>query len=201
MDTSTQRTSRITRKTKETDIELNLSLDGSGATDIETGVPFFDHMLTLFAVHGLFNLSVKAIGDIEIDGHHTVEDIGICLGQAFKKALGNFSSINRYGHCSLPMDETLARSTVDLSNRPYLHYDVIAIDQKVGTFDSSLSLEFFRALSLHGGMTLHIEVSYGENTHHVLEAIFKAVGRSLCQAVEINTRIKGIPSSKGSLVD
>jgi imidazoleglycerol-phosphate dehydratase len=196
-----QRGCQVSRKTNETDISLDLNLDGSGKADINTGVPFLDHMLTLFAVHGLFDLTVKAVGDIEIDGHHTVEDLGICLGQAFKKALGDFSSINRYGHFSLPMDETLARVTVDLSNRPYLHYDVITLDQKVGTFDSALALEFFRALSLHGGMTLHIEVTYGENTHHVLEAIFKALGRTLCQAVTINTRIKGIPSSKGSLVE
>jgi imidazoleglycerol-phosphate dehydratase len=201
MDNESQRVGTITRKTKETDIVLNLCLDGSGDIDISTGVPFFDHMLTLFAVHGFFDLSIKAEGDIDIDGHHTVEDIGICLGQAFKKALGDFGSINRYGHFSLPMDETLARVTVDLSNRPYLHYDVVTLDQKVGTFDTALALEFLRALSLHGGMTLHVEVSYGDNTHHILEAIFKALGRTLSQASEINSRVRGILSSKGSLVD
>lgn len=201
MNSGPQRASRIVRKTQETDIELDLRLDGSGKTDITTGVPFFDHMLTLFTVHGFFDLTIKAVGDIEIDGHHTVEDIGICLGQAFKEALGDFSSINRYGHCSLPMDEALARVTVDLSNRPYLHYDIMPLDQKVGTFDTALALEFFRALSLHGGMTLHIEVPYGENTHHVLEAAFKALGRTLSQASAINSRVKGILSSKGSLVD
>lgn len=201
MDTGSQRISTITRKTKETDIVLDLCLDGSGKVEIATDVPFLNHMLTLFAVHGFFDLSIKAIGDVEIDGHHTVEDIAICLGQAFKKALGDFGSINRYGHCSLPMDETLARVTVDLSNRPYLHYDIVELDQKVGTFDTALALEFFRALSLHGGMTLHIEVPYGENTHHVLEAIFKALGRTLSQASEVNSRVKGILSSKGSLVD
>ena len=140
MNSGPQRASRILRKTQETDIELDLRLDGSGKTDITTGVPFFDHMLTLFTVHGFFDLTIKAVGDIEIDGHHTVEDIGICLGQAFKEALGDFSSINRYGHCSLPMDEALARVTVDLSNRPYLDYDMMRLEQKVGSFDTALSL-------------------------------------------------------------
>ena len=200
MESESQRVSQIKRKTQETDIKLDLRLDGSGKYDIATGVPFLDHMLTLFTVHGFFDLTIKAEGDVEVDDHHTVEDIGICLGQAFKEALGDFSSINRYGHCSLPMDETLARVTVDLSNRPYLHYDIKPLDQKVGTFDTALALEFFRALSLHGGMTLHIEVPYGENTHHILEAVFKAAGRTLSQASAINTQVEGILSSKGSLV-
>lgn len=194
-----QRVSTIQRKTNETDISLSLTLDGKGETSIQTGVPFLDHMLTLMTVHGFFNLSIEATGDIEIDDHHTVEDIGICLGQSFKAALHDFSNINRYGHCSLPMDETLARVTVDLSNRPFLHYNIVPVDQKVGAFDTALVQEFLRALSLHGGMTLHVEVTYGENTHHILEAIFKALGRTLDQATAINTRSQGPLSSKGLL--
>ncbi len=189
----------ITRRTKETDITLSLVLDGTGVAAITSGVPFLDHMLTLFAVHGFFDLSLTAQGDIDIDDHHTVEDIGICLGQAFKGALLDFSAITRYGHCTLPMDEALARVTVDLSNRPYLHYDVVACDQKVGAFDTALVMEFLRALSLHGGMTLHVEVPYGRNTHHILEAIFKALGKTLDQATSITTRSRGPLSSKGSL--
>lgn len=196
---STQRKSTIKRKTNETDINLSLTVDGTGKASLQTGVPFLDHMLTLFTVHGFFDLSIEATGDIEIDDHHTVEDIGICLGLAFKDSLNDFSSINRYGFCSLPMDETLARVTVDISNRPYLHYDIIAIDQKVGNWDSALIKEFLRAFSLHGGMTLHVEVPYGENTHHILEAIFKALGRTLDQATAVNNRSKGPLSSKGSL--
>ncbi|MFH1217892.1 MAG: imidazoleglycerol-phosphate dehydratase HisB [Pseudomonadota bacterium] len=193
------RQSAITRKTKETDISLCLNLDGSGKAVLKSGVPFLDHMLTLFTVHGFFDLTVTAQGDTEIDDHHSVEDIGICLGQAFKACLHDFSAINRYGHCTLPMDEALARVTVDLSNRPYLHYDVVACDQKVGAFDTALVQEFLRALSLHGGMTLHVEVPYGTNTHHILEAIFKAMGRTLDQATSVNLRSQGPLSSKGSL--
>ncbi len=194
-----QRTTTLQRKTNETDIDLALTLDGTGKANLNTGVPFLDHMLTLFTVHGFFDITIQATGDTEIDDHHTVEDIGICLGQAFKTCLDDFSGINRYGQCSLPMDETLAKVSIDISNRPYLHYDVVALDPKVGNFDSALVQEFLRALSLHGGITLHVEVSYGENTHHVLEAIFKALGRTLDQATGINQRSQGPLSSKGSL--
>ncbi len=194
-----ERTATIERKTKETDVSLTLSIDGTGKASLSTGVPFLDHMLTLMTVHGFFDLRIEANGDLEIDAHHTVEDIGICLGQAFKKALTDFSSINRYGDCALPMDETLARVTVDLSNRPFLHYDIVRLDQKVGDFDTALAQEFLRALSLHGGMTLHVLVAYGENTHHILEAIFKALGRTLDQATAVNNRLSGPLSSKGSL--
>lgn len=194
-----QRKSTITRKTNETDINVTLDLDGSGKASLHTGVPFLDHMLTLFTVHGFFDLTINATGDIEIDDHHTVEDIGICLGQAFKAILADFSSINRYGFCSLPMDETLARVSVDVSNRPYLHFDIVPVDQKVGHFDSALVKEFLRAFALHGGITMHVEVPYGENTHHILEAIFKALGRTLDQATGVNDRSKGPLSSKGSL--
>ena len=193
------RASTIDRKTSETDIRLSLNIDGQGKASLQTGVAFLDHMLTLFSVHGFFDLTVQATGDIDVDAHHTVEDVGICLGQAFKNALADFSGINRYGHCTLPMDETIARVTVDLSNRPYLHYDVVNCDQKVGTFDTALVREFLRALSLHGGMTLHVEVPYGQNTHHILEAVFKALGRTLDQATASNLRTQGPLSTKGSL--
>ncbi|MFO7760346.1 MAG: imidazoleglycerol-phosphate dehydratase HisB [Thermodesulfobacteriota bacterium] len=194
-----KRSCEIKRQTRETDIFLELNLDGLGNTEIDSGVPFLNHMLTLFGVHGFFDLTIKAEGDTEVDDHHTVEDIGICLGQAFKHILKDFSKINRYGSCSLPMDEARADITVDLSNRSYLHYEVDGLDSKTGTFDTVLVKEFLRALSLHGGMTLHIEVPYGENTHHILEAVFKALGRSLDQATALNTRLNSTLSSKGSL--
>ena len=199
MASAPARKSTLTRTTKETSINLDLSLDGTGNIDINTGVPFFDHMLALLAVHGFFDLTLKASGDTEIDDHHTVEDIGICLGQAFKEALGDFSSISRYGHFSLPMDETLARVTMDFSNRPFLHYDVVALDQKTGTFDTTMVQEFLRAFAFNCGLTLHVEVKYGINTHHIIEAIFKALGRTLDQATSIDSRVQGTLSSKGSL--
>ncbi len=193
------RKSTITRATKETSIDMKLILDGQGTADISTGVPFFDHMLTLLTVHGFFDLTIKASGDIEVDDHHTVEDIGICLGQAFKEALADFSSISRYGHFSLPMDETLARVTMDFSNRPYLHYNVVPLDQKTGTFDTTMIQEFLRAFAFNCGLTLHVEVAYGVNTHHIIEAIFKALGRTLDQATAIDPRVQGTLSSKGTL--
>jgi imidazoleglycerol-phosphate dehydratase len=193
------RESSLVRTTKETSIKLNLCLDGQGQAEISTGVPFFDHMLTLLTVHGFFNLSLQAKGDIEVDDHHTVEDVGICLGQAFKDALAYFSSISHYGHFALPMDETMARVTMDFSNRPFLHFDVVALDQKTGTFDTSMVQEFLRAFAFNCGLTLHVEVKYGVNTHHIIEAIFKALGRTLDQATTIDPRIKGTLSSKGTL--
>ncbi len=199
MASAPSRQSSLTRTTKETSINLELTLDGQGKAEISTGVPFFDHMLTLLTVHGFFNLAIKASGDIEVDDHHTVEDIGICLGQAFKESLGDFSSISRYGHFSLPMDETLARITLDFSNRPYLHYDVITLDQKTGTFDTTMVQEFLRAFAFNCGLTLHVEVKYGVNTHHIIEAIFKALGRTLDQATAIDPRVQGTLSSKGTL--
>jgi imidazoleglycerol-phosphate dehydratase len=158
-----------------------------------------DHMLTLLTVHGFFNLTISASGDTEVDGHHTVEDLGICLGMAFRKALGDFSGISRYGTAAVPMDEALARVTLDLSNRPYLHYGLTVPDQKVGDFDTALAKEFLRAFALHAGVTLHIELVHGENTHHILEAIFKALGRALDQATTRDPRTAGPLSSKGSL--
>lgn len=195
----TSRIGEVHRKTKETDITLNLTLDGQGKSSIQSGVSFMDHMLTLFSVHGFFDLNIKGAGDVEVDDHHTVEDLGICLGQAFKSALGDLSGICRYGFSVIPMDEALAQVAVDISNRPYLHFAVPIKDQKVGTFDTALAKEFFRALVLHAGLTLHITVEHGENTHHIIEAVFKALGRALGQAVSPEPRTKGPLSSKGSL--
>lgn len=199
MDTiEINRKGSVERKTKETDIQLDLTLDGSGKAEIDSGVPFLDHMLTLFTVHGFFDLKLKADGDNEIDDHHTVEDIGICFGQAISKALGDKGGIARYGSCYLPMDETLARVVLDISNRPFLHYDALVQEQRLGTFDTSLCKEFFRAVCQHGGLTLHIDLLHGENGHHILEAIFKGFGRALNSAVS-KISIAGSLSSKGCL--
>ncbi|MFC1524451.1 imidazoleglycerol-phosphate dehydratase HisB [Thermodesulfobacteriota bacterium] len=199
MPTETTRKGEITRKTRETDISLTLTIDGAGQHAITTGVPFIDHMLTLFAVHGFFDLTITATGDTEVDDHHTVEDLGICLGQAFKQALGDFSNIKRYGFSTVPMDEALVRVTLDFSNRPFLHYGVTLSDQKVGEFDVALAREFLRAFSLHAGLTLHVEMAHGDNTHHILEAIFKAMAKALDQAAAFDSRVKGPLSSKGAL--
>ncbi len=199
MNPAMQRKGEISRKTKETNINLILSIDGQGKPTIKTGVPFMDHMLTLFTVHGFFDLTISASGDTEVDDHHTVEDIGICLGQALKTSLNDFKEIRRYGFSSVPMDETLVRVTCDLSNRPYLHYGVTLTDQKVGEFDVALVREFLWALALNGGITLHVELVHGENAHHILEAIFKAFGKALDMATTIEPRTKGPLSSKGSL--
>ncbi len=198
--TTINREGRIERKTKETDISLTLALDGRGDVKLETGVPFLDHMLTLFSVHGQFDLDLRARGDLEVDAHHTVEDIGICLGGALSKALGDRTGIRRYGHAVIPMDETKAMVTLDLSGRPYLVYQAPPPAWKVGQFETELVPEFFRAFCQHGGVTLHIEVPYGSNTHHVIEAVFKAWGRALDEATRIDERRRGmIPSSKGVL--
>jgi imidazoleglycerol-phosphate dehydratase len=188
----------IARKTGETDIELKLVIDGSGRSDIRTGVPFLDHMLNLFAVHGFFDISLHAKGDTEVDDHHTVEDIGICLGKTIAGALADKGGIARYGSCYLPMDETLARVVIDISNRPFLHYDVPITEQKIGTFDAALVKEFFRAVTQHAGLTLHIDLLHGENGHHIIEAIFKGFGRALRMAVA-RIGIEGPLSSKGCL--
>ena len=193
------RVGTIHRKTKETDIKLELKLDGLGTTSIRTGVSFMDHMLTLFGVHGFFDLDIEGVGDVEVDDHHTVEDLGICLGQAFREALGDLGGICRYGFSVIPMDEALAQVAVDISNRPYLHYEAPIKDQKVGTFDTALAKEFLRALALHAGLTLHVKVFHGDNTHHIIEAVFKALGRALGQAVSPEPRTTGPLSSKGSL--
>ncbi|GLI34596.1 imidazoleglycerol-phosphate dehydratase HisB [Desulforhabdus amnigena] len=189
----------IDRRTKETQIQLDLVLDGKGSVDLKTGVPFLDHMLTLFSVHGLFDLKIQAVGDLEIDAHHTVEDLGICLGDALSSALGDRKGICRYGHAIVPMDETCASVVMDLSNRPYLVYQVPPLSERVGQFETELVPEFLRAFCQHGGVTLHIQVPYGKNTHHILEAIFKALGRALDQATRMDERRSGVPSSKGAL--
>jgi len=192
------RKSSIVRKTAETDIELQLDLDGTGKNQIRTGVPFLDHMLTLFSVHGFVDLSVRAEGDTQVDDHHTVEDIGICLGQALAAALADKGGIARYGSCYLPMDETLVRVVVDISNRPFLHYAAVVTEQKLGTFDTALAKEFFRAVCQHGGLTLHIDLLHGENGHHIIEAIFKGFGRAMHKATTV-IEMKGALSSKGCL--
>lgn len=189
----------VQRETKETNVDLHLDVDGSGKTDIDSGVPFLDHMLTLFGVHGFFDLKLKAIGDTEVDDHHTVEDIGICLGQAFASALGDKAGIARYGMAYLPMDETLVRVVVDISNRPYLHYEAEVPDQKLGTFDTSLALEFMRAFAQHAGVTLHVDLLHGRNSHHIIEAVFKGLARAMRQATEELDILTGTLSSKGVL--
>jgi len=193
------RHSVVNRKTKETDISLELSVDGSGKSAIKTGVPFMDHMLDLLTVHGFFDLTIQAAGDTEIDAHHTVEDIGITLGTAFTQALGDFSAINRYGSAAVPMDETLVRVDLDFSKRPYLCYHMDIPTTRVGDFDTELVVEFFRALAQHGGITLHVELVRGQNSHHIIEAAFKALGRALSQAAQINPNLRGPLSSKGLL--
>ena len=193
------RQGQIERETRETQIKVSLGLDGQGSVDLTTGIPFLDHMLTLLATHGFFDLSIEAKGDLEVDAHHTVEDLGICLGGALSKALGDRRGIRRYGHAVVPMDETRATVTLDLSNRPFLVYHVPPLSARVGQFETELVPEFFRALCQHGGITLHIQVPYGDNTHHILEAIFKAMGRALDEATSLDERRQGIPSSKGSL--
>lgn len=199
MAESVNRTASIQRATRETDIRLTLNLDGSGQATVQTGVGFMDHMLTLFAVHGFFDLEVVAKGDVEVDDHHTVEDLGICLGMAFAQALGDKSGICRYGHAYVPMDETLARVCADFSNRPYLHYQVQVHEAKIGTFDPPLAKEFLHAFVLHAGLTLHVDLLHGENGHHILEAVFKAMARALAMATGMHPRVHGQLSSKGVL--
>lgn len=197
--TTMERIAEIERNTKETRVRVRLDLDGPGEPDISTGIAFFDHMLTLFAAHGFFDLAVHAEGDLEVDLHHTVEDVGIVLGDAFRQALGNRQGIRRYGHAVTPMDEALAQVSVDFSNRPFLVYNVPEIRGVPGGFDPALAKEFFRAMAFRGGMTLHINLAYGDNDHHIVEAIFKAAGRALDQAAAIDNRVRGIRSTKGVL--
>ncbi|OGL51292.1 MAG: imidazoleglycerol-phosphate dehydratase [Candidatus Schekmanbacteria bacterium RIFCSPHIGHO2_02_FULL_38_11] len=194
-----KRSAKVERKTSETDISISLKLDGAGASSISTTIPFIDHMLSLMARHGLFDLKIKAKGDTDIDCHHTVEDIGICLGEAFKKALGDMKGISRYGSQNLPMDETLVSAAVDISGRPYLVYNVKFPRKGLRDFDISLFKEFFQAFSSTSRITLHINLVYGNNAHHICEAVFKAFGRSLRQAVSIDPRIRGVLSTKGKI--
>lgn len=193
------RTASITRNTAETQIELTLDLDGTGRNEISTGVGFFDHMLTLFARHGLFDLTVKATGDLHVDFHHTVEDIGICLGRCLNQALGDKKSITRYGHMTLPMEETLVTSAVDLSGRMAFVYKVDFPTEKIGDFDTQLVQEFWTAVSSNALMNLHLLLHHGTNSHHISEAVFKSTARALRMAVAIDPRQQGVPSSKGTL--
>lgn len=194
-----KRKSQIKRKTRETDIKLGLVLEGKGAGRIDSGIGFFDHMLELFSRQGLFDLTLSARGDLKTGYHHTVEDIGICLGQAFVKALGSKRGIRRYGEATIPMDEALASVTVDISGRSFLVYHVKVRRIKIADFNVGLVKEFFRAFSDQADLALHINLHYGEDIHHCLEAIFKAFGRALRQAAEKDPRVKGIPSTKGKL--
>ena len=193
------RESEIRRKTKETDICVRLNLDGSGQSKIGTGLPFLDHMLALFAKHGLFDLDVACKGDLEIDDHHSVEDIAITLGQALVQALGDKVGIRRYGEAVVPMDEALCRSIIDLSGRFYLVYEAETRRQKIGNFSVELAEHFWRSLAETAKFNLHIDCLRGRNTHHILEGTFKASARALRQAVERDPRVKGVPSTKGSL--
>lgn len=193
-----KREATIERKTKETEIFLRIDLDGNAPSKVDTGIPFMDHMLDLMSAHGFLELELKARGDREIDDHHTVEDLGITLGMALKKALGDKRGIQRYGESTIPMDDALARVVIDISNRPILAYRVTSERTTAGAFDTGLIKEFFRAVATHAGLTLHIDLLAGDEPHHVSEAIFKAFGRALDQATKIETRLKGsLPSTKG----
>jgi imidazoleglycerol-phosphate dehydratase len=192
------RSATVSRTSKETDISVHINLDGNGKADISTGIPFFDHMLTAFAVHGFFDLKINAKGDLEVDYHHSVEDVGLVLGQAFSQALGGKKQIVRFGDSCVPMDEALSRVTIDLSNRPYLIYNFPHDIRVKGQFNVELAKEFFQALCIQGAFNLHINSYYGTNEHHVLESIFKAFGRSLHMASRINEKISGALSTKGT---
>lgn len=193
------RTASVERKTAETDIRVELQLDGSGRVNAVTGIPFFDHMLDAFGRHGLLDLTVAASGDLDVDAHHTVEDVGIVLGQAFAEALGEKRGIARFGSAAVPMDEALVLAAVDISGRGQLHYAVDLPIEIVGTFDTTLAKEFLIALATNAGLTLHVRSLAGENSHHIIEAAFKAVARALRQAIDLDARVSGVPSTKGSL--
>ncbi|WP_107925267.1 imidazoleglycerol-phosphate dehydratase HisB [Lysinibacillus parviboronicapiens] len=197
--TEKTRYAKVERKTNETKISVAINLDGEGKADIKTGVGFMDHMLDLFIKHGLFDGTIQADGDTYIDDHHTTEDLGIVLGQAIRGALGDKKGIKRYGTAFVPMDDALAQVVVDCSNRPHLEYRVPALKEKVGTFDTELVHEFLWKFALEARMNVHVIVPYGHNTHHIIEAIFKALARAIDAAVEIDPRVKGVPSTKGLL--
>ena len=193
------RIAEVSRKTGETDIQIKLDLDGSGVCDIDTGVPFFDHMLNAFGRHGQFDLTVRAAGDVEVDAHHTVEDTGIVLGEAFCQALGDKAGIARFADSTIPMDETLVMAAVDISGRGQAYCDLPVPTERVGTFDTELAVEFFYAFARDAKLTLHVRELAGENSHHIIEAAFKAVGRAMRFACEMDPRVKGVPSTKGTL--
>jgi imidazoleglycerol-phosphate dehydratase len=193
------RSASIARKTNETDIQLTFGLDGTGKSEIETDVPFLNHMLDLFTKHGHFDLNVKAIGDVEIDDHHTVEDIGICLGSTLLQAVGDKKGIRRYANVFVPMDEALAQVVIDVSNRPHLEYRAVYPSASVGSFSTEMVHEFLWKFALEARITLHVIVHYGQNTHHMIEAVFKALGRAVDEATSIDPRVQGVPSTKGVL--
>ena len=194
-----ERSAQISRKTNETDVSVKLAIDGSGKCETDTGIGFFDHMLSLFARHGLFDISIRATGDLYVDAHHTVEDVGITLGQALKEALGCKSAVKRYGTSFVPMDEALAMVVIDLSGRPFFVFDANFSADRIGDMDTELVEEFFRALAFNAGITMHMKVFYGSNNHHIAEAIFKAFGRALDEATSMDGRIEGVMSTKGVL--
>lgn len=194
-----ERKASIKRKTGETDISISLNVDGEGKYDIDTGIGFFDHMLSLFSKHGLIDLQVKAKGDIYVDSHHTIEDVAIVLGQCIKEAMKDKTSINRYGTSFVPMDESLAQVSLDVSGRPYLVFEADFTTDKLGNFDTEMVEEFFRAVAFNSDITLHARVLYGKNNHHMIEGLFKAFGRALGEALSKNERIKGVMSTKGML--
>ena len=195
-----RRQARVERKTKETDVVLHLNIDGTGASKIQTGIPFFGHMLEAWSKHGLMDLTVDAHGDLDVDLHHTVEDVGIVLGQALRGAVGDRKGIVRYGSASIPMDETLVSSAVDLSGRPFIVFNVPLNRARIANFDLDLLKDFFRAFAFNAELNLHVNLHYGENLHHIAEAVFKAVGRAVAQATRLDARIVGVvPSTKGSL--
>ena len=199
MSSSIDRTATIKRNTKETSIQLTLNLDGKGLSELDSGIPFLDHMLEQIARHGLIDLTVKASGDLQVDAHHTVEDIGICLGEALHDAFGDKAGIVRYGYAYVPLDEALSRVVLDLSGRPGLEYHVAFPKETVGGFDIELFKEFFQAVSNHGRITLHVDALRGDNNHHIIETVFKAFGRALRMAVARDPRQSGVPSTKGAL--
>jgi imidazoleglycerol-phosphate dehydratase len=194
------RQARVERKTKETEIQLHLNIDGTGSAKVETGIPFFNHMLEAWSKHGLMDLAVEAHGDLEVDLHHTVEDVGIVLGRAFRDAVGDRKGIVRYGSSAIPMDEALVSATVDISGRPFIVFNVPLTRTRIANFDLDLLKDFFRALAFNAELNLHVNMHYGENLHHIAEAVFKAVGRALSEASRLNPRIGGVvPSTKGVL--
>jgi len=199
MSDDARRAAREARKTKETDIDVSLELDGEGRTAIATGVGFLDHMLELLGKHAVIDLEVRATGDVHVDAHHTVEDVGICIGKALLAALGDKHGIRRFASVSVPMDEALAEVSLDISGRPYLVFEATLPTEKTGGFDSQLVEEFLRALAVNAGLTLHVRVPYGRSTHHIVEAVFKALARALREAVASDPRVRGVPSTKGTL--
>jgi len=194
-----RRQGSVERKTRETDIRLRLDLDGEGKSRISTGIGFFDHMLTAFSTHGRFDVDLRCKGDLHVDAHHSVEDVGIALGQALREALGDKKGIVRFGHAYVPLDEALSRCVIDLSGRPYLHYDVTFKARQIGAMPTELFEDFFWALADHGRLNIHLESIRGRNAHHIAETLFKSASRALSMAVALDPRVKGVPSTKGSL--